>query len=82
MPMVTVLYFASLRDRLGRDDETLDLPANSTSAQVLAAVAQRHPTCADTIARSRLAVDQAFADGPLTLSANSELALIPPVSGG
>jgi molybdopterin converting factor subunit 1 len=82
MPAVTVLYFASLRDRLGRDHEALELPAATTSAEVLALVARRHPSCADAVACCRLAVDQAFADGPLTLSAASELALIPPVSGG
>ena len=82
MPTVTVLYFASLRDRLRCEHEAIDLPANTTSTDVLATIAQRHPTSAETIACCRLAVDQAFANGPLTLTAASELALIPPVSGG
>lgn len=82
MPTVTILYFASLRDRLGRDREDIDLPAATTSSAVLATVAQRHPASADTVACCRLAVDQSFADGPLTLTTASELALIPPVSGG
>lgn len=82
MPAVTVLYFASLRDRIGCDHERLDLPAATTSAEVLAAVARRHPASAETVACCRLALDQTFADGPLVLDAASELALIPPVSGG
>ncbi len=82
MPSVTIFYFANLRDRLGCENEAVDLPSATTSADVLATIARRHPACAETVARCRLAVDQAFADGPLTLSATSELALIPPVSGG
>ncbi len=82
MPTVTVLYFASLRDRLCCEHEAIELPASVTSADVLAAIAQRHPESAETIACCRLAVDQSFADGPLMLTTASELALIPPVSGG
>lgn len=82
MPAVTVLYFASLRDHLGCDGEEFELPSATTSADVLATVARRHPAIAETVARSRLAVDQAFAAGALTLTSASELALIPPVSGG
>lgn len=82
MPTVTILYFASLRDRLGLDHERLELPAVTSSAEVLATVARRHPASAETVACCRLALDQAFAHGPLTLDPASEIALIPPVSGG
>lgn len=82
MPRVTVLYFAALRDRLALEREAVDLPADTTAEAVLMALAKRHPSGAEIFARSRLAVDLAFASGPVHLGESSEVAVIPPVSGG
>ncbi len=82
MPHVTVLYFASVRDCVQRESEIIDLPAHTTDRAVLDAVAGRHPAAADLLATCRLAFDQAFASGAIELSATSEVAVIPPVSGG
>ncbi|MBA3700270.1 MAG: MoaD/ThiS family protein [Planctomycetes bacterium] len=82
MPEVTVLYFAQARDRLGRDCDTLVLPASADAAAVLAAISARHPANSALIARCRVAVDCQFIAGPVPLSPQSEIALIPPVSGG
>lgn len=79
---VTVLYFASLRDRLGREREIVELPARTTDRAVLDALARLRPEAADLLATCRLAVDHAFAAGAVELRAESEVAVIPPVSGG
>ena len=82
MPAVTVLYFASVRDRLGREREALELPARLRDQEVIAALAARHPGAADLLATCRLAVDQSFASGQIELREGAEVAVIPPVSGG
>lgn len=82
MPEVTVLYFAQARDRLGTDHEAMTLPAAAGAAEVLAAIRARHPAHAALIERCRVAVDQQFVDAPVAISERSEIALIPPVSGG
>jgi molybdopterin converting factor subunit 1 len=76
---VTVLYFAAARERAGTSREELELPDGSTAAQALEAIALKRPGIAAIASKLRLAVDQEF-DGELR--DGSELALIPPVSGG
>ena len=82
MPAVTVLYFASVRDRIGRDHDVVELPAHSTDHAVLDILARMRPEAADLLAACRLAVDHAFVSGAIELHATSEVAVIPPVSGG
>jgi molybdopterin converting factor subunit 1 len=82
MPDCTILYFAQLRDRLGLESERYPLPAQGDAAALLALVVARHPAAAAIVARCRVAVDHQFVAGPCALTPISEIALIPPVSGG
>ena len=82
MPEVTVLYFAQARDRLGTAHEVVALPSPAGAAEVLAAIRERHPAQAALIGRCRVAIDHQFVDAPVPIGDRSEIALIPPVSGG
>ncbi len=82
MPIATVLYFAQVRDRLGCEQERLELPATTTVAEILATLGARYPQCAAAFATCRIAVDCRFAAGAVALDDESEIAVIPPVSGG
>ncbi len=82
MATVTVLYFAALRERLGQERETLTLPEATDDRSVLALIGERHPQLAALLAPCRLAVDHAFVRGAIALHDGSEVAVIPPVSGG
>ncbi|MEG3192115.1 MoaD/ThiS family protein [Lysobacter sp. D1-1-M9] len=76
---VTVLYFASLRDAAGVASESL--PAQGELRGLYAALRGRHGF-ALPIERLRVAVDGAFARWDDPVRAGSEVAFIPPVSGG
>ncbi len=78
----TLLLFARLAELAGSDRLTMTLPADTSAEAILAAAAQARPALAPVLRTCRVAVDQVFVRGPLTLSATSEIALIPPVSGG
>lgn len=82
MPLVSILYFAQARERTGIADERVDLDAETSVDAILARLAGRHPPLAPLLPRCRLAVDHAFASGALHLTETSEIAVIPPVSGG
>ena len=82
MPQVRILFFAQVQERLGQSAGSYDLPAATTVEAVLALLAERHPELAELWPRCRLALDQAFARGSIMLDENSEIAVIPPVSGG
>jgi len=79
---VTIRYFAAARERAGTSSETLELHDAATVAEALAAVCARHPALQPVAQRLRLAVDQEFAAPESRLRDGSEVALIPPVSGG
>lgn len=79
---VTVKLFAFLGERLGPAVE-IDAPKSVTQAALKDAVLELDPALEATLANSRVAVDQEFInEDVLQLSEASEVALIPPVSGG
>jgi molybdopterin synthase catalytic subunit/molybdopterin converting factor small subunit len=74
---VTVKLFAMLRERAGASELTLELPEGSRvqdALDSLADVAGGIPVV--------MAVNREYADADVVLSADDELALVPPVSGG
>jgi molybdopterin synthase catalytic subunit len=79
---ISVLYFAVFRERLGREEESLELPAGATVRDAIAALAERHPAIAALRGKFRCAVNQDFVDEDRVLADRDELALIPPVAGG
>ena len=83
---VTVLYFARLREALGRDRETLELPAEVTTVGELRAwLVGRGDPWAEAftgIRRIRAAVAQQMATDDTALADGAEVAFFPPVTGG
>ncbi len=80
MITVTLLYFASLREHAGAASETIDTTAIDL-AGLYAEVQARHGM-AWPREHLRVAVNGEFARWSDTLEAGSEIAFIPPVSGG
>ena len=84
--MVTVLYFARLREALGRGSETVALPAAIRDVEgVRAFLVARGGEWEQELASSkpvRAAVNQALADGDTAVSDGDEVAFFPPVTGG
>jgi molybdopterin synthase sulfur carrier subunit len=83
---VKVLYFASLREKLGCDAEELDLPAGvATIAALRAHLRARGGAWADALAEGKLlraAVNQDMAQPATAIKAGDEVAFFPPVTGG
>ncbi|HMK09817.1 MAG TPA: molybdopterin converting factor subunit 1 [Anaerolineales bacterium] len=79
---IRVLYFASLRQRLGFPEETLDLPEPATVADLRARLAAAHPEIADGLQTAISSVNREFALPEQPLQPSDEVAMFPPVSGG
>lgn len=80
--MITVLFFAGLRDRAGVGGISVELPEGATVAdaiEVARAASDRDLSVPRAI---MTAVNEEYADRDQRLSDGDELALIPPVSGG
>lgn len=80
MARITVLYFASLRDAAGVASEAVESQAADLRA-LYESLRVRHGF-ALPIDRLRVATDGAFARWEDGLREGSEIAFIPPVSGG
>ncbi len=74
---VTLLAFAQTQDQLGFHERLVECDAAETPRELLARIAPSF-----TPGSARIAVDCEYADWDAPLGAASEIALIPPVSGG
>jgi molybdopterin synthase sulfur carrier subunit len=80
--VVTLLYFAKVREAVGAGEERIDLPEGvSTVADLADWLAERHPIFANRD-RLRVAVDQVVARFDAPISDAREIAFFPPVTGG
>jgi MoaE-MoaD fusion protein len=79
---VEVLFFAVLRERAGRDRETLELSPGATVASLLEQLGAQQPALAGLQGRIQVAVNRQIVARTHELAAGDEVALIPPVSGG
>jgi molybdopterin synthase sulfur carrier subunit len=84
--MITVLYFAKLRETLGTGSEKIALPADIRNLEGLRAMlVARGGAWEQALAPGkpvRAAVNQVMAVGDATLADGDEVAFFPPVTGG
>ncbi len=83
---LTILYFAWVRERLGRDEEQVPLDEGAeTIADVLAMLSSRGIAYAEVLAdagKLRFALDQEYGTLESPVGSARELAIFPPVTGG
>lgn len=79
---VRVSYFAALREAVGRDEETVEVPAGTSVGALAALLEARHGSLARHRAGLRFALGTRFAGPEEPLHPGCQVALLPPVSGG
>jgi molybdopterin converting factor small subunit len=79
---IEVKLFAQARERVGSGVARLELPAGSRIDDALDALERVHPSLAELRPHLAVALDGALAGRADVLADGSELALLPPVSGG
>ena len=82
--LVTIRYFASVREALGQGSEQLDTPA-ATLGELRDELIARGGVWADSLARGRavrMALNQVMSEESAPLLAQAEVAFFPPVTGG
>jgi molybdopterin synthase sulfur carrier subunit len=83
---VKLFYFAWVRQKVGRSEETVDLPRDVATVGALAAwLKTRGGGYAEAFAdlkRVRAAVNQEHVDFAAPIAAGDEVAFFPPVTGG
>lgn len=79
---IRVLFFATLRDRAGVREATLDLPDGATVAALKERLAEAYPRIRESLPTTIVAVNREYAFDEARLEDGDEVALFPPVSGG
>jgi molybdopterin synthase sulfur carrier subunit len=83
---VKILYFAWVREKVGKAEESLDLPAGvETAQQLMAWLKNRGPEYAEAFARAEVilvALDRRHVKPTASIAGAREVAFFPPVTGG
>lgn len=84
--MLTIQYFASIREALDRDQEQMELPVSvSTVDQLINHLLQLNPHFVSVFNdrnKILIAVNQSVTDKNCQLADNDEVAFFPPMTGG
>jgi molybdopterin synthase sulfur carrier subunit len=77
-----VLYFASLRDRTGVGEETVEIATGTDVLALWSMLGDRHPRLSAVSVKPLVACDSTYAGWDRVLDGVAEVAFLPPVSGG
>ncbi len=82
--MVTVLFFAQLREQLQCEKLSLELPADSNVAGLREKLIELHPGWSEYLSSDKLlfSVNQTLVKASHIIQAGDEVAFFPPVTGG
>jgi molybdopterin converting factor subunit 1 len=80
--LFSVRLFARARDVVGKDMAMVELPPGATVADLRRRLDTDYPALKSLLEKSALAINNEFASDSLLLPPNTEIALLPPVSGG
>ena len=82
--MVTVKYFANLKQMAGKDEDQFDIKEGTTLAQLSDMIEQSVPQLGDMVREKKVMISLNYDVVPLdtVVKDGDEIALLPPFSGG
>lgn len=83
MSAVRLLYFAGVKELLGRAEEELELPSDvRVLGQIPDLLVKAHPELAGRLGSVRYAINETFGTPNDPVAPGDVIAVIPPVAGG
>ena len=79
---VKVLYFSSIKDKIGKKEEELELKEQTTVSKLIDILKEKYPHISEYISRVMIAVNEDYVEENYLLKDGDVVAIIPPVSGG
>ncbi|MCB9875505.1 MAG: molybdopterin converting factor subunit 1 [Planctomycetaceae bacterium] len=79
---VEVKLFAVAKQLSGTESISVELRADATVEELREAISEQHAELRDITARAMIAINAEYVNNKASVPADSEIALIPPVSGG
>jgi molybdopterin synthase catalytic subunit len=82
MKQLTVLFFATLKERAGTDQAEIEVPEGASVGELKQRLGERFPGLLPAMGSALVSVNREFAFDDDVLPDQAEVALFPPVSGG
>ena len=82
MNKIKVLFFATLRERVGTKSIKLEIPADMTVRALKDKLASDYPNLKESMKMVLVSVNKEYAFDEAAIPQDAEVALFPPVSGG
>ncbi len=82
MNKIKVLFFATLRERVGTKSVELEIPADMTVQELKDKLASDYPNLKESMKTILVSVNKEYAFDEAAIPQDAEVALFPPVSGG
>ena len=79
---VKVLYFASLKGKINKDYEEIEIKENSTIKDLRDFLIKKYPELKDLLNNCMIAKNEEYVDIDTVLNEDDLIAFIPPVGGG
>ena len=82
MHQVTVLFFATLRDRAGTRSVQLEIPPRTSVSALKALLLETYPSLSSLMGHTLVSLNHEYVFDETIVPNHAEIALFPPVSGG
>ena len=82
MNRIKVLLFATLKEKVGKDQIELEIPEKTTVSGLKDLLFQRYPSLPKSRANLIVAINKEFSFEQDEIPQSAEIAIFPPVSGG
>ena len=79
---VEVKLFAVAKQLAGSETITVELPSGVRVSELRTSIGEQHTALREIIERAMIAINAEYASDDAVVPSGSEIALIPPVSGG
>ena len=82
MNKIKLLFFATIRDRVGARSLEMDIPIEMTVQGLKDKLSADYPNLKESMQSVLISINHEFAFGDANIPTNAEIGMFPPVSGG
>ena len=82
MIKITVLFFANLRELVGKKEVSIEIPEGTTVREFKLIIGEAYPEISPALDSTLISVNKEFGFDGDVLPKEAQVALFPPVSGG
>lgn len=82
MNHIKLLFFATIRERMGVKSLDLELPTEATIGDLKVNLSEKYPKIKDSLKSVLVTINREYAFDEAVIPSNAEIGVFPPVSGG